>query len=316
MSGTMKAVRLHEYGGPEVLIYEDAPVPVPADGEVLIRVQGAGVNPVDWKTRTGKRGAAPGLKDPFPLILGWDVSGTVRSAGRGASKFRDGDGVFGMVGFPDPGSCYADYVCASADDLALKPVSLTPLETAGIPIAGLTAYQALFDTAGLQEGQRVLINAAAGGVGHFAVQLAAWKGAYVIGTASKRNREFLEGLGVNEFVDYTEGPLEERVRDVDVVLDPVGGTTRESSLKALKKGGFLVSIVERDVHEKTEGLEVSARHMLVKRNSAQLEIIAGLIDKGIVKPHIHRVFPLSEAAEAHRLVFAGHVRGKVVLQPE
>ena len=315
MSGIMKAVRLHEYGGPEVLIYEDAPVPAPADGEVLIRVLGAGVNPVDWKTRSGTRGVAPMLKDPFPLILGWDVSGVVESAGGGVTKFHEADEVFGMVGFPDPGSCYAEYVCASADDLTFNPASLSPLETAGIPIAGLTAYQALFDTAGLEKGQRVLINAAAGGVGHFAVQLAAWKGAYVIGTASKRNRDFLEGLGVNEFVDYTEGPLEERIGDLDVVLDPIGGTTRESSLKALKKGGFLVSIVERDVHEKTEVLKVRAQHMLAKRNSAELEIIAGLIDEGIVKPHIDRVFPLSEAAEAHRLVFAGHVRGKVVLQP-
>src|SRR5256885_9985955 len=242
-SQTMKAIRIPRYGGPEVLQYEDAPRPKPQAGEVLVRVHAAGVNPIDWKVREGH------MKDfwphKFPLILGWDVSGTVEELGpdpAAAGRFKIGDEVYSL---PDPtrNGAYADYIVVRESELALKPNSLHHIRAAAVPLAALTAWQSLFDTAQLQPGQRLLIHAGSGGVGHLAVQLAKWKGAYVFATASTKNQDLLRKLGVDGPIGYTQQRFEYPARHIDIVLDTLGGETHERSWSVLKKGGNLVSLV-------------------------------------------------------------------------
>lgn len=314
MHETMYAARIHEFGGPDVFRYEPAPKTAPVGNEVLIRIHAAGVNPIDCKTRKGQ-GVAGRYPDPFPLILGWDVSGVIEEVGTTVTDFNLGDEVYGMVAFPDIGAAYAEYVTASPMDIALKPTSIDHAPAAALPLVSLTAWQALFDTANLSSGQRVLIHRAAGGVGHIAVQLAKWKGAYVIGTASSRNEAFLRDLGADEFIDYETTPrFDEVVSDIDVVFDMVGSETRKHSWGTLKKNGILVSIVGPPSEETAASHGVRAAHMLVKPNRGQLEQLAALVDKGHVKPVIDTVFPLAETAQAHRLSEQGHVRGKIVLE--
>src|SRR5256886_1526928 len=252
---TMKAIRIHNYGGPEVLKYEDAPRPQPQAGEVLVRVHAAGVNPIDWKVREGH------MKDfwphKFPLILGWDLSGVVEELGRGASRFEIGDEVYSVPDALCDGS-YAEYIVVRESELALKPKSLHHIRAAAVPLAALTAWQSLFDTAQLQPGQRVLIHGGSGGVGHFALQLAKWKGAYVIATASTKNQELLLELGADETIDYTRQRFEDVARNIDIVLDPIGGDTQERSWQVLKKGGILLSVVEPPSADKAKALGIQA----------------------------------------------------------
>jgi NADPH:quinone reductase-like Zn-dependent oxidoreductase len=309
---TMKAVRFHEYGGPEVLKYEDAPKPEPAAGEVLVRVHAAGINPLDWKIRAGF------LKEmwpyPLPLILGWDLSGVVEANGSGASRFQAGDEVYSR---PDIGrdGAYAEYIAVREEELALKPKMLDHVNAAAVPLTALTAWQALFDQGGLQAGQTVLIHAAAGGVGSFAVQLARWKGARVIGTASAKHHDYLKGLGCDQAIDYTSVRFEDAVRDVDMVLDTQAGETRARSWSVIKKGGILVSTLGPPPSEEEAAARgVRSALFLVRADAKQLEEIAGLIDSGAVKVHVDAVFPLAEAARAHALSAGNHVRGKIVLQ--
>jgi NADPH:quinone reductase-like Zn-dependent oxidoreductase len=310
-SQTMKAIRIHNYGGPEVLRYEDAPRPEPQAGEVLVRVHAAGVNPIDWKVREGH------MKDlwphKFPLILGWDVSGTVEEVGPGVSRFKIGDEVYSI---PDPtrNGAYADYIVVRESELSLKPTSLHHIRAAAVPLAALTAWQSLFDTAQLQPGQRVLIHAGSGGVGHFAVQLAKWKGAYVFATASTKNQDLLRELGVDEPIDYTQQRFEDVARNIDVVLDTIGGETQERSWSVLKKGGVLVSLVRPPSEEKATELGVRAAFMAGHPSGAQLAEIAKLIDSGEPKPVIDRILPLSEVRRAHELSQSGHTHGKIVLR--
>src|ERR1700720_163538 len=258
MSRTMKAIRIHNYGGPEVLQYEDAPRPQPQAGEVLVRVHAAGVNPIDWKVREGH------MKDfwphKFPLILGWDLSGAVEELGTNlaaAGRFKVGDEVYSI---PDQtrNGAYAEYIVVRESELALKPKSLHHIRAAAVPLAALTAWQSLFDTAQLQPGQRVLIHAGSGGVGHFAVQLAKWKGASVFATASTRNQDLLGDLGVDEPIDYTQQRFEDVARNINIVLDTIGGETQERSWSVLKKGGNLVSLVQPPSEEKAKALGVRA----------------------------------------------------------
>ncbi len=232
----MKAVHIESYGGTGVFVYTDTSRPEPGEGEVLIHVHAAGVNPIDWKTRQGNGVAGWLGPQPFPLILGWDISGEIEAIGPGVSQFAPGDAVYGMIRFPEPGNAYAEYVTAPVTDIALKPRSITHIEAAAVPLAALTVWQALFERANLQKGQTVLIHAAAGGVGHLAVQLARWKGAHVIGTASARNTAFLHDLGIDTIIDYTKESLESKARDVDVVLNPVGITVEKQSWRVLKRG--------------------------------------------------------------------------------
>jgi NADPH:quinone reductase-like Zn-dependent oxidoreductase len=307
----MKAVRIHKYGGPEVLKYEDAPRPKPQVGEVLVRVHAAGVNPIDWKVREGE------MRDfwphTFPLILGWDLSGVVEELGKGVSRFKIGDEVYGL---PDPtrGGAYADYIVVRESELALKPNSLHHIRAGAVPLAALTAWQSLFDTAQLQPGQRVLIHAGSGGVGHFAVQLAKWKGAYVFATASTRNQDLLRELGVDEPIDYTQQKFEGVARNIDIVLDTMGGETQERSWQVLKKGGALLSVVQPPSVEKAKELGVRAMFVASHPNGAQLAEITKIIEAGKLAPVIDRILPLSEARRAHELSQSGHTHGKIVLR--
>ena len=308
---TMKAIRIHNYGGPEVLQYEDAPRPQPQAGEALIRVHAAGVNPIDWKVREGH------MKDfwphKFPLILGWDLSGVIEELGGGVSRFKIGDEVYSL---PDPtrNGAYADYIVVREPELALKPNSLHHIRAAAVPLAALTAWQSLLDSAQLQPGQRVLIHAGSGGVGHFAVQLAKWKGAYVFATASSKNQNLLRELGVDEPIDYTQQRFEDIARKIDVVLDPLGGETQERSWSVLKKGGVLVSLVQPPSEDKAKELGVRAALLGAQPSGKQLAGIAKIIDSRKLKVVLDRILPLSEAQRAHELSQSGHTHGKIALR--
>lgn len=309
---TMQALRIHAYGGVEEFTLDHVALPAPAAGEVLVRIKAAGVNPVDWKTRKGG-GVAGMLGDAFPLTLGWDVSGEVAALGAGVTGFRIGDEVYGMIRFPKPGGAYAQYATAPVDHLSLKPVSVGHVEASALPVAALTAWQALFDTADLKDGQRVLIHAAAGGVGHLAVQLAKWKGAYVVGTASRGNHDFVKSLGADEVFDYSAGRFEEELKDFDVVLDAVGPDVAARSYPVLRKGGMLVSITRSGDAEAAARFFVRQQNIMVRPDRDQLKAIAGLIDGGHLRTFIERTFPLAEAGKAHALGEIGRNRGKIVL---
>lgn len=308
---TMKAVAMHAYGGPEVLKYEDAARPDPATGEVLVRVHAAAVNPVDWKVRAGHlRGF---LNYSLPLIPGWDLSGVVEATGAGVTDWKQGDAVYARPDLRRNGA-YAEYIAVRASELGHKPRSIDHVQASAIPLACLTAWQALFDAGGLKAGQRVLIHAAAGGVGTFAVQLAKWKGAHVVGTASERNHAFLRELGADEVIDYTKTNFEEVVRDVDVVLDTLAGQTRDRSWNVLKKDGILVSILGQPSPGDAAQRGVRAAGVFVEPNQAQLGEIAKLVDSGKLRPIIETVLPLAQAARAHEMNQTLHTRGKIVLQ--
>jgi NADPH:quinone reductase-like Zn-dependent oxidoreductase len=308
---TMKAVRIHSYGGPQVLVEENVPMPKPSSGEVLIEVHAAGVNPIDWKVREGY--AKEWLRHKLPLILGWDVSGVVKELGSGVKGFKKGDEVYGKLDTGHDGA-YAEYTVTHTENIALKPRTLDHVHAAAIPIAALTAWQSLFDLANLSAGQTVLIHAAAGGVGHFAVQFSKWKGAKVIGTASARNEEFVKKLGAYMVIDYTTKKFEDEVNGVDGVLDTQGGEVLNRSLRVLKKGGIVVSTLSEPSADDLDRYGVRSSHVLARADSRQLMQIAELIDKGDVRPVVETVLPLAEARRAHEMSQTGHVRGKIVLK--
>lgn len=307
----MKAVRIHNYGGPEALQYEDAPKPKPAAGEVLIRVHAAGVNPADWKVREGHLEQL--VQHQFPLTLGWDLSGVVEGVGRGVSRFKKGDEVFSKPDTSRDGA-YADYIVVRDSEVALKPKSLHHVHAAAVPLAGLTAWQALFDIAHLERGQRVLIHGGSGGVGHLAIQLAKWKGAVVTATASTKNQQLLRQVAVDHPIDYTTQRFEQVATDVDVVLDTIGGDTQERSWGVLKKGGVLVSVVQTPDTKKATQFGVRSAFVWSQPNGKELAEIATLIDSGHLKVVLDRIVPLSEARRAHELSQSGHARGKIVLR--
>jgi NADPH:quinone reductase-like Zn-dependent oxidoreductase len=308
---TMTAVRIHEYGGPEVLRLEDAPIPVPAAGEVLIRVHAAGINPVDWKIREGRlRGR---VEHRLPLILGWDVAGIIEALGPGVTQFKIGDAVYARPDIARNGG-YAEYIALRASEVALKPKSLDFIHAAAAPLAALTAWQALFDAAKLDAGQKILIHAGAGGVGSYAVQFAHWKGARVIATASARNADLVRSLGADQVIDYTQARFEDEVQDLDVVFDTVGEEVQQRSWKVLKKGGILVSILALTVPDDAATRDLRSAYVFVQPNATQLGQIAELIDGGHVKPVVETVLPLSEVRQAHILSQSHHARGKIVLR--
>lgn len=308
---TMKAVCIYSYGGPEVLVYEDAPRPHPGPGEVLVRVHAAGINPVDWKIREGYLKEM--LHHTFPLVLGWDLSGVVESLGSGLTNLKVGDEVFSRPNILRDGA-YAEFIVVKECELALKPKSVDHLHAAALPLAGLTGWQTLFDAAGLSAGQRVLIHAAAGGVGHIAVQLAKWKGAHVIGTASEKNHDFLRKLGIDQVIDYDTERFDEVVQPVDVVLDTIGGDTQKRSWKVLKRGGILVSIVSPPKDEIATEHGVRQAFVFTQPNSVQLGEIAKLVDADKLKVIVETVLPLSDATRGQELSERGHGRGKIVLR--
>jgi NADPH:quinone reductase-like Zn-dependent oxidoreductase len=309
----MRAVQQRALGGPDVLELVDVPRPEPGPTEVLVRVTAAGVNPVDWKTRIGG-----GFLGEPPFTVGWDVAGVVERIGRGVTRFEPGVRVFGMPRFPAEAAAYAEYVTAPSRQLARSPDGLDDVGAAALPLAGLTAWQALVETAGLEQGQRVVILAAAGGVGHLAVQIAKARGAYVIGTARTEKHGFLHGLGVDEAIDYTREDVAERVRDVDVVLDAVGGEAGVAALPTVRDGGVLVTVSGAAVGQMRElaGDRVRITGILVEPDRCGLEQLAALVDRGDLRPHVERTFPLGRAAEAHEAGETGRTTGKLVLVVE
>ncbi|MDT3425894.1 NADPH:quinone reductase-like Zn-dependent oxidoreductase [Paenibacillus forsythiae] len=318
----MKAIRIHTIGGPEVLTYEDVPRPSAESGEVLVRIHAAGINPADWRGRAGYLELPEELrpKIPRPSIPGSDISGIVEAVGPGVDEFSVGDAVYGLVRFPPytekgGGKGYAEYTTAPVTDLALKPATIDHIQAAAVPMAALTAWQLLFDHANLQSGQTVLVNGAAGGVGHFMVQFAKLKGARVIGVASGRHETFLRELGVDQFIDYTSNSVEEVIRDVDLLLDNVGGPNGYRLLDIIKRGGTLIPVnIGNYPPERLAELDVTRKDRQVRSNGAQLSEIGRLIDAGQVRIAIDSVFSLAEASKAHEHGEKGHLQGKIVLR--
>lgn len=311
----MKAIILTEPGGVENLLLSEIETPQPKEGEVVIRAHAISINPVDIKTRKGGRLYAT-LAETAPVILGWDVSGVVTSVGEGASRFKEGDEVFGMINFPGHGRAYAEYVSAPQDHLALKPSNITHEEAAAATLAALTAWQALLQQANLKQGDRVLIHAAAGGVGHFAVQIAKHFGATVVGTASPANKDYLLQLGVDQFIDYTSSGLAE-AGEVDIVLDPIGGQTTEASLPVLTSGGTLVSIVggaNEAVQKVAKEKYIVAKNYLVHSSGEDMAQLAAMLQQGNLKSTISHHYSLEQMPDAHRQIETGKTRGKVVVR--
>lgn len=310
MPQIMKAVRIHNWGGPEVMRVEDAPLPVLADDDVLVRVVAAAINPVDWKIRQGY------LKDmlphKMPLILGWDVSGVVAAVGAKVTTFKIGDEVYSRPDISRDGA-YAEYIAVRESELAPKPTSLDHVHAAAVPLVGLTAWQAMLENAGLHSGQTVLIHAAAGGVGTIAVQLAKWKGARVIATASAANHDYLRALGADVVIDYRTQRFEDAGL-VDVVFDLIGGKTQERSWSVVKPGGALVSVVAPPSEEAARKADARALFTFIQPNAGQLRQLAALIDAGTVKVTVEARYPLAQAVEALERVRQGHTRGKMVLE--
>ncbi|WP_134496143.1 NADP-dependent oxidoreductase [Microvirga pakistanensis] len=305
----MKAIRIHRFGGPEVLTLDDVPWPQPKDDEVLVRVHAASVNPVDYKIRGGSYSVK---EDQLPYTLGRDLSGTVELLGTRAHTLKAGDPIFAFIGM-DRGA-YAEYVVVKAMEMAAKPDSLDHVQAAAVPLAGLTAWQGLFDHGHLQAGQRVLIHGGAGGVGHLAVQFAKAKGADVLTTASGSDLDFVHGLGADEVIDYEAERFEDRVSDVDLVFDLVSGDTQDRSWGVLKEGGILVSTLGQPPAGKAAQHNVQATGYRAQPNPAQLSEIGRLIDDGQVRVVVDRIFPLTEAGVAQDYLEQEHVRGKVVLR--
>ncbi|WP_433511816.1 NADP-dependent oxidoreductase [Nonomuraea sp. CA-143628] len=329
---TMRAIRLHEHGGPEVLRYDEVPIPEPGPGEVLVRVRAVGVNPPDWYLRDGLSNIPPETRPKFdlPVTPGTDVSGVVEAVATDVEGFAVGDEVFGLLRFPSfDGRAYAEYVAAPASDLARKPAGIDHVHAAGAPMALLTAWQFLIELGHdhpspfqaarhrpvtLDADTTVLVNGAAGGVGHFALQLAKWKGARVIAVASGAHESFLRELGADEFIDYTKSRPEELVHDVDLVLDAVGGRESSRFLRTLKRGGALFPVFFGEYDdEETAKLGVAVSGTQVRSNGAQLAELGRLLDAGTVRVAIDSTFPLADAQAAHERAARGHIQGKIVL---
>ena len=306
----MKAVIINEYGDESVLNYTDIERPEPKNNEVLIQARAAGVNPIDWKIRGGL-GVVFGLQPP--IILGCEIAGTVAEVGSDVKDFKQGDAVFGY--FESHVGGYAEYAVAKTWQIAPKPESLDFENAAAVPVGTLTSRQAMFDLASLKSGQKILITGASGGVGSMAVQLAKAKGAFVIGTASGRNEEFVKNLGADKFIDYTKDRFEEIVNEADVVFDTVGGETLGRAFQTLKKGGFLVTAASPLPEGKAEQFGVRAAFVAVKSNANQMAQINQLIESGQLRTHIETVLPLKEVKKAHALSASGRTRGKIVLLP-
>ncbi|GAA3044878.1 NADP-dependent oxidoreductase [Actinokineospora globicatena] len=313
MSEQMTVMQTVAAGGPEVLVPATVPRPVPLPTEVLVRVHAAGVNPVDWKIRAGV--FPPGGLGAHPFTQGWDVAGVVESGPR-VTRFQPGDEVFGLLWFPRQAGGYGEYVTAPARQFARKPASLSFAEAAALPMAGLTAWQTLVDVAGVGAGTRVLVTAAAGGVGHLACQIAKHRGAVVTGTASAPKHEFLAGLGVDNAVDYTKVDVSTTVRDQDVVLDLLGGDHTLGLLDTLRPGGLLVLTIGQVSPEVTRAAEargVRVTPFLVEPDSTGLAAVADLVDREAVRVHVEHILPLAEAGKAHEIGAANRTTGKIVL---
>ncbi|MER6047165.1 NADP-dependent oxidoreductase [Streptomyces sp. NPDC001793] len=311
---TIRAISQDVLGGPEVLREVELPRPEPGPGQLLIRVHAAGLNPTDWIHR-----ATPGLLLPEPpFVLGWDVSGVVEEVGQGVTLFKPGHEVFGMLPYPHGHGSLATHVTGPARAFAHKPAGIDHIQAGALPLAALTAWQALVDTADIRPGQRVLIHAAAGGVGHLAVQIAKARGAYVIGTASAAKHDLLRALGADELIDYRTVDFAEVVRDVDVALDALGGDHGPRSMATLRPGGLLVTIKlqgldVRELHAEAARRGVRVEAMMVEADRTGMKAIADLVASGRLRAHIAGTFPLADAAKAHELGATGRTTGKLVI---
>lgn len=302
----MKAVRIHTFGDPEVLHLEEVDTPKPKPGEVLVKVGAAGVNPVDYKIREGKYPRI--VSAQLPIILGRDVCGTVEQAADG-SALRPGDDIYALLDWTLGG--YAQYVALPASLCVARPANLSVVECGAVPLAALTAWQGLFDHAGLETGQSVLIHAGAGGVGHFAIQFAKHRGARVLTTVSAENLQFIRGLGADVAIDYRNQRFEELTRDIDVVFDLVGGDTRARSWSVLRPGGILVSTLGQPDEGEASKHRVRATGYMARPNQAELAEIGRLLEGGKVRPTVTKTFGLEEAPRAHRYLETEHPRGKI-----
>jgi NADPH:quinone reductase-like Zn-dependent oxidoreductase len=310
----MRAISQDVLGGPEVLKEVEVERPEPGLSEVLVRVHAAGLNPTDWKHRELRNF----LGEP-PFTLGWDVSGVVEAVGTGVTLFKPGDEVFGMLPYPHGVGSHAEYVTGPARTFARKPSTIDHATAGALPLAALTAWQALVDTAAVQAGDRVLIHAAAGGVGHLAVQIAKARGAYVIGTASTAKHDFVRGLGADEVIDYRQTDFAEAVHDIDVALDTIGGEYQLRTLRTLRRGGMLVSVLPFPVQglaDEAGRLGVRTEMLLVEADHAGMNAIAGLVEAGALKTVIAGTFPMAQAAKAHELGETNRTTGKLVLVME
>lgn len=311
----MKAIVLKDFGGVENLVETVLNKPVIKENEVLVQVKAISINPVDVKTRAGK-GMSGRLKEIDPLIIGWDISGIVVETGSAVTGFTAGDVVFGMVNFPGHGRAYAEYVAAPEAHLALKPANISHEEAAAATLAALTAYQALVSQAKIKAGDKVLVHSAAGGVGHYTVQIAKHLGAYVIGTSSVENKDFVLALGADEHIDYKNQKFEKVAKDIDFVLDTIGGENMDRSLEVVKKGGTLISIpsgLAESVTEKAREKGINGFFFLVHSNGEDMKAIADLLSKGIIKSHVSKTFAFENMGQAHTQVETGKTRGKVVV---
>ncbi|HWC80351.1 MAG TPA: NADP-dependent oxidoreductase [Pseudonocardiaceae bacterium] len=306
----MRVITQHTLGGPEVLTIVDAPAPRPVPTEVLVRVRAIGLNPLEARLRAGE---FPLMGAP-PFVLGWDISGVVEQAQ--TWRFRPGDEVFGMPLFPRAAHAYAEFVSAPALHLARKPASLSHVEAAALPIVGLTAWQGLVDLGGVTAGDRVLVHGGGGGVGHVAIQIAKALGAYVITTAGGSKREFVEGFGADEVIDYTRVDFAEAVGDVDLVLDTLGGDTVERSLGVLRPGGHLVTAVadqDSGLAATFEAAGMRFSGIAVDPDPVALRGLVELVEQGRLRVHVPETFPFERVADAHRRLDRGHLQGKLVL---
>ncbi|MER7000787.1 NADP-dependent oxidoreductase [Streptomyces sp. NPDC000410] len=307
----MLAITQDTLGGPEVLKLSEVDRPEPGPSEVLVKVHAAGVNPTDWWHRS-----TGGLLHDTPVPLGWDVSGVVEAVGLGVTMYRPGDEVYGMPRLPAAAGTYAEYVTSPARHLARKPAGISHVEAAALPLAGLTAWQSLVDTAGVRPGHRVLVHAAAGGVGHLAVQIAKARGAYVIGTARAAKHDFVRGLGADEVVDYSETDFVSAARDIDIVIDTIGGAYGPRSLRTLREGGMVVSLAspaEAHLADEAAALGRRAGFTIVEPDHGGLKEITALVEAGLLRAEIAAVLPLKEAGRAHELGESGRTTGKIVL---
>lgn len=311
----MRAIILEQAGNIENLKLTDIPKPGIQNDEVLIKAKAISINPVDIKTRKGKS-LYNELKSKNPaIILGWDVSGVIEETGKEVTEFKKGDEVFGMINFPGHGQAYAEYVAAPASHLALKPSNISHEEAAAATLAALTAWQAVVTHAKVSKGQKVVIQAASGGVGHFAVQIAKYLGAYVIATSSAANKDFIISLGADEHIDYKRHRIDEVVSDADFVLDPIGDDNIDPSLNAVKKGGTVImlpSFFKEQIAEKSKARGVNGYYFSVQSNGEDMKQIAGLLEKGIIKSYVSQVFPFEKIADAHLQIETGRTVGKIV----
>src|SRR5437867_11648797 len=307
----MKAIVIHEFGGAEVLKYEDAPRPEPKENEVLIRVIAAGVNPVDGMVRAGM--FAKHSKNAFSMIPGYDVAGIVEKTGAKLEKYKPGDAVYAYIGLKEGGG-YAEYAVATDKEVSPKPKSLTFEEAAAVPLAAETAWQALFDTAKLSAGQTVLIHGGSGGVGSFAIQFAKARGAKVFATASTPNQDLLKQLGADVAIDYTKTKFEDIAKDVDVVLDSVGKDTLARSYGVVKNGGFVATLVAEPDQAELDKYGIRGASIAVEPNASELAEITKLIEEKKIKPIVSQVLPLTEAVKAQEQAATHHTRGKIVLK--